>query len=210
MGYAPAARTAPGAPSTIATMSDSGGRGAEQGNADRVSALEENHELLDSKINDIYQTKVESGSKCRLRLSGIVLLNVFSNRGSVDNQDLPQLAASEYPSFSNGSMGGSLRQSQIGLEAFGPDIAGAHTSADIKFDFAGGFPESPYGTSTGLVRLRTGTLRLDWKNTSLVAGQDSLFLRRSRRHRWRHSRLRPWPKTEICGVGLRKCAWNIP
>jgi len=61
------------------------------------------------------------------------------------------------------------------VEAFGPEIAGAHTSADIKFDFAGGFPETPYGTSTGLMRLRTGTIRMDWANTSLVAGQDGLF-----------------------------------
>jgi len=27
----------------------------------------------------------------------------------------------------------------------------------------------------GVVRLRTGTIRLDWANTSIVAGQDGLF-----------------------------------
>jgi hypothetical protein len=172
-----AAPVRPSQPAPIAPPNSiaPGATAVEQSGSDQIAALEENQQLLDSKINDLYQTKVESGSKYRLRLNGIVLLNLFSNRGAVDNQDVPQLAESAYPSYSNATVGGSLRQSQIGLEAFGPDIAGAHTSADIKFDFAGGFPYSPYGTSTGLVRLRTGTIRLDWGNTSLIVGQDALF-----------------------------------
>ena len=59
---------------------------------DRVTALEEDSQLLNSKINDQYQTKVEAASKYRIRLSGIVLLNVFNNHGSVDNQDFPTWA----------------------------------------------------------------------------------------------------------------------
>jgi len=148
----------------------------QQPTADRLGKLEEDQQLTDAKLNDQYQTKVESGSKYRLRLSGMVLLNMFSNRGAgVDNQDFPTLALEPQPLDSPGSFGGSLRQSQIGVQVFGPDIAGAHTSADVNFDFAGGFPDTPYGTSTGLVRLRTGTVRLDWAHTSLVAGQDHLF-----------------------------------
>jgi hypothetical protein len=46
---------------------------------------------------------------------------------------------------------------------------------DLQFDFAGGFPNTWNGVATGLVRLRTGTVRLDWANTSVVAGQDRLF-----------------------------------
>ena len=145
---------------------------------DRIGKLEEDQETLDSKINDQYQTKVESGSKYRLRLSGIVLLNLFENRGTVDNEDYPSFAESEAanePNASAGTFGGSLRQSQIRVQAFGPDIAGAHTSADVNFDFAGGLPVAPNGAWMGLVRLRTGTVRLDWPNTSIVAGQDRLF-----------------------------------
>ena len=142
---------------------------------DRLSQIEENQQLLDAKISDQYQTKVESGSKYRVRLSGIILLNTFVNRGRVDNQDFPQLAAADDSGIAQNTFGGSLRQSQIGLEAFGPDVAGAHTSADLKFDFAGGFPDTPNGLTTGLVRLRTGVIRMDWANTSLVAGQDRLF-----------------------------------
>jgi len=68
-----------------------------------------------------------------------------------------------------------LRQSQIGIQAFGPTIAGARTSADIQFDFAGGFPEAQNGASFGIMRLRTGTVRFDWADTSVIGGQDSLF-----------------------------------
>lgn len=141
----------------------------------RLAQLEEQQELTDAKLNDQYQTKVESSSKYRLRLSGLVLLNMFVNRGNVDNLDVPQLATEQGIIESRGAFGGSLRQSQLGLEAFGPDILGAHTSANVQLDFSGGFPTAPNGAEFGIVRLRTGTVRLDWANTSIVAGQDSLF-----------------------------------
>jgi outer membrane murein-binding lipoprotein Lpp len=142
---------------------------------DQISKLEEDQHLLNDKIVEQSQTKVESGSKYRVRLSGIVLFNTSETRGSVDNLDFPQVATHEVPGVS-GAFSGSLRQSQIGIEVFGPDIAGARTSANVKFDFAGGFPNTPNGTALGIVRLRTGTIRLDWENTSIVAGQDSLFV----------------------------------
>lgn len=142
---------------------------------DRLTSLEENQQLNEGKINDQYQTKVESSSKYRLRLTGMLLFNLYDNRGQVDNQDFPEIAMPPDPPASNSAFGGSLRQSRIGLEAFGPDVWGAHTSADIQFDFAGGFPQTENGSTMGLLRLRTGVVRLDWTNTSLVVGQDYLF-----------------------------------
>jgi len=44
---------------------------------ERLSRLEENQQLADSKIAEQSQTKVESGSKYRLRFTGIVLLNML-------------------------------------------------------------------------------------------------------------------------------------
>jgi len=141
----------------------------------RLARLEESQQLAEAKIAEQSQTKVESGSKYRVRLSGIVLLNFFDNQGVVDNQDFPQIATPRSAVDSAQSFGGSLRQSQIGVEVFGPEIAGARTSADVKFDFAGGFTDVPNGAVMGIVRLRTGTFRMDWTNTSIVAGQDRLF-----------------------------------
>ena len=64
----------------------------EQKQAGRAASLEEEYELLSGKVDDQYQTKVESASKYRMRISGIVLTNLFSNQGTVDNADLPMLA----------------------------------------------------------------------------------------------------------------------
>lgn len=141
---------------------------------DRVSALEETTQLLNSKVDDQYQTKVESASKYRVRLSGIVLMNLFENRGQTDNVDIPTFATG--PNQGNGTFGATLRQSEIGLEAFGPTIAGARSSANLQADFAGGFANTWNGVNSGFFRLRIATARLDWQNTSLVVGQDDLFV----------------------------------
>jgi hypothetical protein len=141
----------------------------------RVSKLEDNQQLIDAMVADQNQTKVESGSKYHVRLSGIVLVNLFENHGPVDNADFPAIAAPSSPFESSNAFGGSLRQSQIRLQVFGPEMLGARTNADINFDFAGGFPNTPNGAVMGLPRFRTGTIRLDWANTSIVAGQDFLF-----------------------------------
>src|ERR1041385_8664405 len=57
-----------------------------------IQKLQEDQELLNAKIDEQYQTKVESASKYRVRLTGTVLVNFFKNRGSVDNIDFPSLA----------------------------------------------------------------------------------------------------------------------
>jgi outer membrane murein-binding lipoprotein Lpp len=146
----------------------------DQKKAGRTATLDEEYELLSGKIDDQYQTKVESASKYRVRLSGIVLMNWFANSGTVDSIDLPMLAHTSQQIYA-GSVGATLRQSQIGLEVFGPRVGGARTRADLQLDLGGGFLAAPNGVNAGLLRLRTGTIRLDWAQTSLVAGQDGLF-----------------------------------
>jgi hypothetical protein len=147
----------------------------DQKRSEHAASLEEEYQLLSGKVDDQYQTKVESASKYRLRLSGIVLMNLVSNQGVVDSIDLPTLAYARSAGDSGGSFGATLRQSEIGFEAFGPDVAGAKTRADLQLDFAGGFPAVPNGIDSGLMRLRTATMRLEWTNTSVVVGQDAIF-----------------------------------
>jgi regulator of replication initiation timing len=141
-----------------------------------AATIEEEYELLSGKVDDQYQTKVESASKYRMRISGIVLMNLFSNQGTVDNIDLPTRAYPRQPGDTGGSFGATLRQSEIGFEVFGPRVAGARTKADLQLDLAGGFPSVQNGVNSGSMRLRTATMRMDWKNTSLVVGQDGLFI----------------------------------
>jgi hypothetical protein len=141
----------------------------------RVQRLEESTQLLGSKIDEQYQTKVETAAKYRARLSGIVLMNAFHNTGGSDNLDFPNYAQPVPLGNNQGSFGATVRQSEIGLEIFGPTLAGAKSSANIVFDFAGGFPATSNGVNFGIVRMQTASLRLDWNHTSVVAGQDSLF-----------------------------------
>ena len=150
--------------------------GAEHSPVDlRIGQLEEEQQLLNGKVDEQYQTKVESSSKYRVRLTGIALFNLFSNQGSVDNMDVPQLAYRKTDLSSSGSFGGTLRQSIFGFEVFGPQLMGAKTSGAVNFDVGGGFPYLDNGVNSGLVRLRTATIRLGWKSTDLVAGQEQLF-----------------------------------
>jgi hypothetical protein len=142
----------------------------------RVQKLEEATQLLGSKVDEQYQTKVETASKYHARLSGIVLMNAFRNHGASNNLDFPDFAQPNLRGSPASSFGATLRQSEIGLEIFGPTLAGAKSSANIQLDFAGGFPSTPNGVNFGIARLQTGSFRLDWPHTSVVAGQDPLFV----------------------------------
>jgi len=141
----------------------------------RIDKLEETQTLLNDKINEQYQTKVEAAGKYHMRLSGIVLMNAFRNHGGSDNFDFPDYSVAT-PGTPVSALGATLRQSEIGLEVFGPTLIGAKISASIHMDFAGGFPSAPNGVEFGIVRLKTASARFDWENTSLIAGQDSLFI----------------------------------
>jgi hypothetical protein len=162
---APSAEESQGAPATAESTT------LEQ----RVQKLEDSTSLIGSKIDEQYQTKVETASKYRARLHGIILMNAFRNVGGSDNFDFPDFAQPVAPGAAIASAGATLRQSEIGLEIFGPTVAGARTSADVQLDFAGGFPKTGNGVNFGIVRLQTASLRLDWEHTSVVAGQDSFF-----------------------------------
>jgi hypothetical protein len=144
--------------------------------AARLAKLEDEYSLLTGKVNEQYQDKVESGSRYRVRLSGVVLINMFSNQGAVDTVDVPSRALRSGGLYAEGSFGGTIRQSQITLDGFGPVWHGARTSANLQLDFAGGFPGTSDGTTLGIARLRTGQVRLDWPRTSIVAGQDTPFI----------------------------------
>ena len=146
----------------------------EQG-AQAAKIVDDEWQLLNAKVEEHQQTKVESVSKFRLKLSGMFLLNIFGNSGTVDEIDLPRVAYPRPPAASDGTFGASVRQSIIGLTGYGPNIGGARTSADLQMDFLGGISAGYSGYSSGIARLRLARMRLDWDKTSVVAGLDNLF-----------------------------------
>jgi hypothetical protein len=96
-----------------------------------------------------------------------IYFNGFHNSGGTNNQDVPLWAAA-----GTGDTGATARQSRFGVRATLPPVFGAKTGAAIEADFFGGFPAIGTGENFGQVRLRLANMRLDWKKTSLVIGQD--------------------------------------
>ena len=155
---------------SVAASADSKAEDSNAGLKETVARLAEEQDALQAEIKQHEQTKVETISKYPLRVSGLVLFNMFSNAGVVDDIDLPSLAASRTPGTSHGSVGASMRQTVLGLEASGPDFAGAHSSADVSIDFFGGISNSYYSSSGGTVRLRYASASLDWEKTTAQVG----------------------------------------
>jgi hypothetical protein len=132
-------------------------------------------DILNARIDEQRQDKVESMSRYRLKLSGLALFTAFANYGQVDTTSLPSIALPPIQGYSGGSVGASLRQSIIGLTGYGPTLFGAHTSADLQMDFFGGVPTTYGGSNSGIAELRLARIRMDWSKTSVVAGLDYPF-----------------------------------
>jgi hypothetical protein len=169
---------AAGPPAAAAPVPEAASAALPQGKSDETHAAQisqDDWDILNARVEEQRQTKVESASRYRLKLSGIALFNAFAQYGQVDNVALPSTAIPKFPGYSEGSVGASVRQSIIGLNGIGPTLFGARTSADLQMDFFGGLP-SGYGvTSSGVAEVRLARIRFDWKNTSIVSGLDYPF-----------------------------------
>ena len=157
----------------LQTLRDQLGAGTTEDRTEEPDA--EELELLAAKVDDLEQTKVESGSKYHVRLSGLALLQGALTQGEVDSVDLPGVARPAVPGRDGGSISGGVRQSYVRLEVFAPRVAGVRTSGEITFDFFGGFPITTEGLTSGLARMRTTTITFDWDHTRIVAGQEAPF-----------------------------------
>jgi hypothetical protein len=129
--------------------------------------IEERVEVAEQRIADQAQTKVEASQKLPITLTGMVLFNAFLNGRANGGAEYPT-AASQTNSSSAG--GATLSQSVFGMKFQGPDVlGGGHISGSIYLDDWGGTPSN---SLNHLIRLRTATIQIDWKNTTIVAGQD--------------------------------------
>jgi hypothetical protein len=132
-------------------------------------------DILNARVEEQRQIKVESASRYRLKLSGLALFNATANFGQLDDVELPSIAVPHFGGYSDGSLGATVRQSIVGLTGIGPTVFGARTSGDIQMDFWGGVPSGYGATSSGVAEVRVARIRFDWKDTSVVAGMDYPF-----------------------------------
>jgi hypothetical protein len=138
----------------------------------RLSRAEEQIEINSAQIKEQAQTKVESDSKFKVKLSGMILFNSYFNSDGIQRTE-PLVALIRPQGSEGGTFGSTLRQTIVGLSMSGPRVAGARLSGDIDFDFYGGTIGQVEGDVLGALRIRTATARLDWASTSISAGQET-------------------------------------
>lgn len=179
-------------PAPAASQADS------ESTAAAVEDLREQVAIAESEIATHEQSKVESESKYPLKLTGLVLMTGFVNTNGVDIAATPSIAVG-----GPGSVGASIRQTILGLDASGPHLFGARSFADLRMDFYGSSIASPattnyagyYNASTALVRLRTAHAGLNWDRTQLYFSLDRPIIN-------------PDTPTSLTATALPALAWS--
>lgn len=174
-----------GAGPTDAASAPSGS--AQQESSSILDELRERQGINQAEIAVHEQTKVETESRYPLKLTGLVLFNGFVNSGRVDLPATPTVALS-----GSGSAGASIAQTVLGLEARGPRLLGAHSTADLYADFYGA---SASGSGYGGLRLRTAHASLLWPRAEVFFDLDRPILN-------------PGSPTSLTAVALPPLAWS--
>ena len=145
--------------------------------AERLRRAEAAIESLRTQAAEQAQANVQSRLRNRVEVSGLILVNGFYSNGKTDNSDVPLVADTLLPAdmlgLPNANLGGTLRQTRLGLTVSGAHALGAQLSGDVQLDFFGGQVESPGGRTFPLLRVRTASLRLDWLHVGFLAGQEA-------------------------------------
>jgi hypothetical protein len=122
--------------------------------------------IAEHRIDEHAQSKIESAQKLPIKLTGMVLFNAFHNGRFSGTDEYPRTATLNPGNRSSGAM---FRQSMIGLDFDGGHtVLGARVSGSLLLDFFAG-SQSPLNHT---LRIRTAAMHLDWKNTSLLVGQE--------------------------------------
>jgi hypothetical protein len=127
-------------------------------------------DVQESRTDELAQSKVGTSQRMPVWLTGMVLFNTFSNGKYGGSEQYPATAAL---TKSAATTGASLRQTVIGLKFDGPDLpGGGKVSGSAYFDFWGAASSGYNSPGYDLFRVRTATIDLAWKNTTITAGQD--------------------------------------
>jgi hypothetical protein len=163
-----------------------------------VQDIRERQAVVESQIATHDQTKVESESKYPVKITGLLLMNGFVDTGAVDIAATPTVALQ-----GDGSVGATVRQTVLGIDARGPHLFGANSYADLRMDFAGNSfinastSNSPgYGNSySTFIRMRTLHAGLDWSHAEAFFSLD-------------HPILSPDSPTSLVAVAQPALAWS--
>jgi hypothetical protein len=145
--------------------------GARPGPAPR---LEETVAVHDARLREHEQSKIGTSQRFPLRVSGMALFNLYTNSAGSNGADNPVLAA---PDAGRRGWGGTFRQSIVGLDFHGPQtIWNGRVRGSLSMDFFAGSSQ----VLNNLMRIRTATVEIEWKNRSVLAGiEKPLFAPRN-------------------------------
>ena len=126
-------------------------------------STEERLDVQQRQIEEQAQTKVEASQKFPIRLTGMALFNTFLDSRQNGGAAYPTVAAP-----GTELAGATLRQTIVGLEFSGPrTFLGGTVRGSVYMDFSSG--SAPLAQT---MRLRTGSIELDWKSRSILVGVE--------------------------------------
>lgn len=127
-------------------------------------SVPERLDIVERRVEEQAQTKVESPSRFPLELTGTALFQTFYNTKGANSIDVPTTAAAT-PGRAAG--GATVRQSIIGLRYHGPQMLwGGKISGSLMMDFWDGNTEG----ATTPFRIRTADFTVDWASRSVSLG----------------------------------------
>jgi hypothetical protein len=130
---------------------------------------EERLQVQETRTAELAASKVEASQRFPLRLSGTVLFNTFLNSSGSGAQEYPTTAL---PGGDH-SGGATLRQTILGFDYSGPRVFGdGKLSGSLRMDFWEG-TGAPAGQE---IRMRTGTVSIDWKDRGFLVGVDKAII----------------------------------
>ena len=138
-----------------------------------VEKLADSVAVQAARIEEQAQSKVESLQRFPIRITGMALFNAYTNSHSEGAYSSPIGTTNT----SSRAAGGTLSQSMLGLEFFGPaTVLGGKIRGNILMDFypySASYTPTPSTAAEGLApHLRTGVLSIDWGSRSISVGRD--------------------------------------
>jgi hypothetical protein len=125
-------------------------------------SLDEQVQIQGRRIEEQQQTKVEASQRFPIRLTGMALFNAYYNSRQSGTAQYPAVATDPGPR----TAGATLRQTILGLDFRGPvTVWGGRVNANVYMDFFS-------GANTETMRLRTGSIGIDWKSRSVMVGLE--------------------------------------
>ncbi len=121
-------------------------------------------DVVQQRVEEQAQSKVESSQKFPLRITGMALFNSFLNSRGAGGSEYPSVAAAPTTELA----GATLRQTIIGLEFHGPrTFLGGQVHGDLQMDFF-----TSNNTLAESLRIRTGFMEIDWSHSSIMVGLE--------------------------------------